>query len=117
MPPTVKSSGTTAALTAGAAFTSLLSSSGITGGEELLGWFDTSNLAANQALAIEVKRTVLAGGTQQQVNGSPMMLAAGVCGHMYLLGVPSGVAYTISVGVIGGSATPTVPWSIEDLSR
>ena len=117
MPPTQKSSGTTAALTPGAAFTSLLSTTGLTAGEELLVWVDTTNLAANQALAVEVKRAALVGGTAQQVNGSPMLVSAGFIGQCYLLGIPASVPYSVALGVIGGSATPTVPWSIEQLDR
>lgn len=117
MPPTIRTSGTTAALTPGAAFTSLASTTGLASGEELLIWVDATGLAANQALAIEVKAAVLTSGTAANVVGSPMTVPAGFVGHCYMLGVPASVPYSVAIGVVGGSATPTVAWRIDQLDR
>jgi len=117
MPPTLKSSGTTAALTPGAALTSLANTTGLTAGESLLLWVDTNALSANQACIVQVRVAALVGGTVRNVNGSPMTIPQGFSGHTFPISVPATVPYDILVGVVGGSATPTIPWRIDQLDR
>lgn len=117
MPNSIKSSGITSALAVNGTPTSLASSTAAAGGEQLHLWLDTTTLAANQFLEVQVKRAVRSGGTAQYVLGAPFVCPAGFSGCAYILGVPVGAAYSIAIVLRGGSATPTVEWSIDQPDR
>lgn len=113
MPNSVKTSGQTAALTVNAAETVLSSSTGVTGGEQLHLWLDTTTLSEGQMLEIRVKRAVRSGGSAQNVVGTPFMISKGFAGCAFILGVPPSAAYSFAIVLRGAAGTPQVEWSIE----
>jgi hypothetical protein len=113
MPNSVKSSGQTAALTVNAAATSLLSSTGAAGGEQLHLWLDLTTLSVGQFMEVRVTRAVRSGGTARNVVGTPFVLPQGFAGCAFILGVPPGAAYEFAIVLRGAAGTPTVEWSIE----
>lgn len=115
--PAQKSSGTSASLTVGAALTSIVSTTGLASGENLLFRVDTDILGVDQYLVIDVKLAAQVGGSARSVLGAPFTVPADVVAETPVLVVPSGAAYEFLIGLRGGAGSRAIPWAVLQIER